>query len=224
VYNDALAVDETLPANPCVALRKRWFREYRRQEPVADLRGWWLDVQKMENPIRRCFQMVVLTTGLRSEDARTIRWEHIDFERATLTRPRPKGGEDRAFTVPLSNFTMGLLRHLRRQIEILYPKAPWVFPSVGRDRQIIHMKSPREWRLGLPSPHRLRDTYTSACHEAGLSPYDIDVLTNHRPPTGNVTAGYIRQSDDHLRHCQEKVTARLLGSVMKERHDVSGRG
>ena len=40
----------------------------------------------------------------------------------------------------------------------------------------------------------------------GLSPYDIDVLTNHRPPSGSVSAGYIMQSPDHLRQCQEMVT------------------
>ncbi len=64
----------------------------------------------------------------------------------------------------------------------------------------------------LPSPHRLRDTYHTACQEAGR-PYDIDVLTNHRPPRGTVSAGYIRQSLDHLREYQEKVTNHLLAGI-----------
>ncbi len=80
---------------------------------------------------------------------------------------------------------------------------------------MTHIKEPKETRLDLPSPHRLRDTYHTACQEAGLGPYDIDVLTIHRPPRGSVSAGYIRQSMDHLRDCQEKVTEHLLARVKK---------
>ena len=49
------------------------------------------------------------------------------------------------------------------------------------------------------------------------SSYDIDVLTNHRPPRGTVSAGYIRQSLEHLRECQERVSAHLLGRIMHRR-------
>ncbi len=71
-------------------------------------------------------------------------------------------------------------------------------------RRVTHLKEPKE--EGLQSPHRLRDTYTTACNQAGLSPYDIDVLTNHRPPRGSVAAGCINPDIEHLRQCQQKVT------------------
>ncbi len=222
VWNDSMLVDDTLPPAPTVVLRRRWFKERRRQEPVKDLAAWAMRVAQIENPIRRHLQWFLLLTGLRSHDARTMKWIDIDFQQGTLHRPRPKGGSDRAFTVPLSRATMVLLRLQRRLIHRLHPESVWVFPTTSNDGEVTFIKDPLERtkthivdgervvRAGLPTPHRLRDTYTTLCVEAGLSPFDIDVLTNHRPPTGTVTAGYVRQSPEHLKECQEKVTGLIL--------------
>lgn len=220
VYNDAIAQHDGLPGNPCVALRNRWFKEQRRQEPIQHLRDWWISV-RMLSPVRRSYQYFVLLTGLRRTDAATVRWDDVDFEAGTIHRPNPKGGRDKAFTIPLSGVALGLLRNRRRHNQILFPGSPWVFPAESKSG---HLEEPKEQRqvngkkvTHLPSPHRLRDTFTTACVEAGVSPYDIDVLTNHRPPKGSVTAGYIRQNIDHLHKCQERVTAHLLRRVHKPR-------
>jgi integrase len=126
---------------------------------------WPRSGSAIDNPIRRDLQLFILT-GLRATDAKTVRWDHVDFVAGTIHRPMPKGGEDRAFTVP------------------------------------------------VPNPHRLRDTFASAAHEAGVDWYDLEVLMNHAlPSSGDVTMGFVRVSVDYLREAAEKIAGFLLAKL-----------
>lgn len=97
-------------------------KQERRREPVQDLAAWWKAVHDIDNPVRRDLWLFILFTGLRRDDAKTLRWTNretgkpeVDFEAGTIHRAKPKGGTDRAFTVPVSGFVMDLLR--RRKAE-----------------------------------------------------------------------------------------------------------
>lgn len=78
-----------------------------------------------------------------------------------------------------------------------------MFPARDAEGRISHVAELKEQRIGedgrkvgrLPSPHRLRDTFASAAHEAGVHPMDLKILLNHAlPGSGNVREGCIRPS------------------------------
>ncbi len=108
------AQEHDLPVEP----RDRGALEQGAPAPGADPVGEPPRLARGDRRALRCgatTQLVVLLTGLRRKDAATIRWDHVDFEARTLRRPNPKGGADRAFTIPLSRACLEILERRRAE-------------------------------------------------------------------------------------------------------------
>lgn len=223
VYNTAARrFAELPPTNPVIAVTFNRVRRRREPIPWRALADWAHTVRRLRNPVRRDLQRFLLFTGLRSLDARSVRWSEVDLEAATLHRPCPKGGEERAFTVPLARSVRELLLGRKAgNVELFGPDCPWAFPTTTRAGHLTHVQEAKEQRLIdgrkrslLPSPHRLRDTFASAAHEARIHPLDLKVLMNHAlPAADDMTQGYIRPSVEHLRGCVEAIEAFLRGKM-----------
>lgn len=217
VYNAAMLVHENLPPNPTFVMGDWWNKEVRKRAPVAwdRLGDWslWVDGElRLRNPVRADLFLFLLFTGLRSTDAATVRWDDIKFDKRTLHRPCPKGGEDKAFDIPLSDFLIDLLQRRKQENPIAYgKKCPWVFPTLDRHGRVSHVSELKE--AGQPSPHRLRDTFATAAHEAGVLLFDTKILMNHALPVGDVTEGYMRPTMEHLAAQQERISRFLLDKL-----------
>ena len=219
IYNTARRRYQDLPECPTVAIA--FNKQYRKREPVEDLAAWWSLVQTIPNVIRRDFQLFVLLTGLRAGDACRIKLDEVNWSEGTLHRPCPKGGESKAFTVPLSGLALEILKRRRDGNPDRYgQQTPWAFPCRNRDGVITHVAEPKEQRFVkgedgkvrkvkfLPSPHRLRDSFvTIALTEANVDPITAKCLVNHALPGGDVTVGYVRPSIPVMREATEKITA-----------------
>jgi len=221
IYADAVRGQDDkqppLPADPCVALKRRWFKTSSPKTaiPLETLPVWWRGVAAIANPVRRDLLRVLLLTGLRRESACEMRWEHIDFKAATLLIPKPKGGEERAFTIPLSTYLVALLQERKADNarlvaagELPPDNESWVFPSWSESG---HVAEPREDIAGVSyTVHDLRRTFITQAEALDISVYACKALVNHSQPGQDVTGGYIRLTTERLRGPMQKITDHLL--------------
>lgn len=187
IYNDA-ARSHDLPPNP-VSRAVRMNKEKPRQWALGatGLPEAWRQLDAMEDKIRAACWSVMLLTGLRSHDARSMRWEHLDSDGVLLV-PSPKGGQDRAFHLPLPRHLLQTLEMVKQQTAGL--GSPFVFPSLtSKSGHIEEMRRTDEFPY---APHQMRHTYRTAALEAGVDMQTITLLMNHRP--AGVTWGYITRA------------------------------
>jgi len=107
IYNHARKTARQLPPeNPVSAVD--WNQEKRRDTglSLSELAVWMNDLAALDNPIRREFHLFLLLSGSRPRALKHVRIEHIDFRARILHVPRPKGGEAKAFDIPLSRAMM----------------------------------------------------------------------------------------------------------------------
>jgi integrase len=198
-----------------------------RQERVddADLPAWLAKVQKLR-PVRRDLHLFCLFSGLRSESARSLRWDDVDFDRALLHVRKAKG--DKPYTIPLAPTHLEILR--RRQLENAPEFGPWggdhgwVFPGLARGTNRVQpVASGRPWKRddksALPGLHALRRTFNSVAQEIGIPLEDREALMNHNGQGVNLRVYTVPQRWDHLAECQRRIEAALwerIGQVDKK--------
>jgi len=216
VYNYALNKRRNLPMNPTFGLE--WYKETPRKNamPHAVHPVFWkmLD-EHIDTPMRRDYYRLILFTGLRRTSASSIKVEDINLKAKTLHIPNPKGGEEKAFTMPLSDYLCTLIEGLLEDNE-----TDWLFPS--KTSKSGHIKEPKEPKFVKKLEketgyhliiHSLRNTFTTVAESLDISGYAIKLLVNHSLPKSDVTGGYINPDVERLRDPMQRITTRLLSLV-----------
>lgn len=217
VYNHARKAHTDLPfANPTLAVD--WNPEARRNTGMGapDLLSWFEELHAFENLIRREFHLLLLLSGSRPTALKHAKLEHLDFRARILHIPRPKGGKERAFDIPLSRAMIRCIVRAIRVGRMLYPAQAdiWIFPA---DSGSGHIEEHKEDRTELSKwGNDLRQSYRTIAQSANISKLDIHLLMNHSVP--GVNEGYITRDkllNNHLRQLQERISSTVLGHASK---------
>lgn len=204
LWND-VARTHDLPPNP-VSRAVRLHRETPRDWAVSpsEMPELWRRLDTIEDRLRRAAWMTMLLSGLRCGDVVNMRWEHID-EDGVLTLPSPKGGERKAFKLPLTRLVLQELEHVRQLTKPL--ESQWVFASsLSKSGHIEEMR--RTEQFPYP-PHAMRHSWRTFALEAGVEVGMTMVLMNHRP--AGVTWNYVTRANllGGMREAAETVAAKI---------------
>jgi len=218
VYNHARKSNTDLPAvNPVSAID--WNKEHRRKTGMGpnDIGGWLRELRAMDNPLRREFHLLTLLSGSRPTALKNVRIEHIDLRQRMIHIPRPKGGEVKAFDIPLSRPMIRCIIRAIRWGRIMYSEQAksWLFPADSEPGHLVEHKEERD--VLSKWGNDLRQSYRTLAQAAGVSELDIHLLMNHSLP--GVNAGYItrdRLLRDHLRHQQQRISESVVRSCAVE--------
>ncbi len=217
IYNHARKTARILPIkNPVSAVD--WNVEKRRDTAMgmSDLPDWFAQLSGLDNPMRREFHLFLLLTGSRPDVIKRSRREHLDLQRRVLHIPKPKGGVDRAFDIPLSREMIRTLIRAIRLGQKMYPEqaGAWLFPADSATGHLIEHKENRDdlskWG------NDLRQTYRTVGQVAGVNEIDMHLLMNHSLP--GVNAGYITRNKllgDHLRKQQQAISGLIIEAAFR---------
>jgi site-specific recombinase XerD len=218
VYNHARKSNGDLPpVNPITAID--WNQEKRRNTGMGsdDIGSWLEELCILPNVLRREYHLLTLLSGSRPTALKTVRIEHIDLRNRLLHIPKPKGGEEKAFDIPLSQSMIRCIIRAIRLGRTFFPEQAefWLFPADSETGHLVEHKEERE--VLSKWGNDLRQSYRTLAQAAGVSELDIHLLMNHSLP--GVNAGYVtrdRLLRNHLRQQQERISAIALEKAGKK--------
>ncbi len=214
-YNFALKVvdnPDALPGNPVVAVTFNKERASNRVIMPEDLQEWGRRIQALQNPLRRDMHMLGLLSGLRPGTLVSLQRDWVRLHDQAISIPRMKSG--RSFDLPLSEPMVDLVQRIMTASEVLFPDAPWVFPSrSSKTGEVIATQVWREKTLPSETGHILRHTYRTIAQRVGIDQINARLLLDHTVPGIDGVYIHERALFDTLLAEQERMSAAIFKLV-----------
>ena len=207
---EALTRAETVGLPPAPELRKPAPTKRPQNRPKS------ADVPNPANPHAVAALRLLLLTGCREGEIRTLRWDAVDLERGFLRLADTKTGRS---VRPLGAAAAELLSGVRK-----VHRSPYVFPGLRPSVPLRSLK--RLWHAvrfaaGLPDVrlHDLRHSFASFSAIGGDSLLVTRALLGHR--TVSSTSRYAHLSDDPVRAAVDRVAGDLASLLRGQKTDVT---
>lgn len=207
VYNRGRREHPDLPPNPCGNVDYHGLRRRKVDANTERLKAWGEAVLKL-HPVRRDLHLFMVLTGMRRTSSCEARATDLHLDNRRLHVPKPKGGAQRAFDLPLSGPLADLLGHRLKENPKVQRKTQWLFPA---DSESGHVAEVAQHELGGLTGHALRHTFATLAVQSGVPLLELKYLLNHA--ASNVTMGYIHVGHEHLLKHQETASRYILAAL-----------
>ena len=217
--NDLVDGDPLLSHNPCMVLKDKKVRK------VLQPKNRYLDSSEINQLVdllshvhhpdyrgkvgksEADFVTLLLMTGFRSDEARTMRWDYVDHVEKLFEIKDTKNNT--SHRLPMTSATQRLFaRALSRREE----GHPFVFPSPRSAMKPASMSRVFDritFEVGFNfSAHDLRRTAATTASDLGFDIAKIGALLNHKKQ--NVTMGYIQSTIDAQRGILQAIEDAIL--------------
>jgi integrase len=206
-----------VPPWPAERMRGAWYEVGSRERHVRadDLPVFYAAVNAREGKgeyvlgrLMRDFVLLLLFTGMRRDEAASLRWSDLDFRAGMIRVSAFRTKAKRRFDLPMSD----LVRELLEARRALGVESEYVFPSSGK---VGHLRDPRKALEAVSkavgfqvNAHALRHTYETVAASVPMPGPALPALIHHALPKG-VTAGYLHLTAEDLREPARDVGERL---------------
>ncbi|CCE21893.1 tyrosine-type recombinase/integrase [Methylotuvimicrobium alcaliphilum] len=198
---------------------KLWQKPKRKTRtiPSDKLKSWYDAVLGLEHEKAKVYLLLLLHTGLRDKDVRSLEWRDVDFKNdCFLVRDTKNHTDFTAFIAPQ-------IKPYLRGLQASTGRNRFVFP--GDDREGM-MNQPRKQikkvidQSGVEfSPHDLKRTFLTI-GEAAMIPFSLlKALANHKTDN-DVTGGYIHTEAKTRKEATFKIADYIHEIVTPADHNI----
>jgi len=216
-YACAIGVIENPPTS-ILNNARLWHKNKRKSRviPSDQLKQWYDSVNGLKNHKAKTFLLMLLYMGLRSSEARYLKWENVNLRKKIITVLDTKNGTDHTLPIP------GVLVPYIKELKLLTGKHGFVFSGDTEDditKVRKAMSVPKRSILTVIdqtgvefSPHDCRRTFATIAEAVNLPLTMIKRLMNH-VTTNDVTGGYIVTEEETLRAAINKIAIYIQARV-----------
>jgi len=216
VFNYAIS-EQWKGDNPCTGIKEYPSQPRDRFLDKSEMPNFFKALSELQNHTMRDFFLMSLFTGARKANVMAMRWDQVNFDKATWFIPRTKNGT--SHEVPLVEAALTLLE-LRKGLTV--DDSDWVFMS--SHSKSGHIESPEKaWKSLLSQAgifdyrgtriHDLRRSMGSWQVNLGSSLAIIGKSLNHK--NLSTTAIYAHVNEDPVRQSMEKASVAMIAASDK---------